>query len=75
MFETLPPGTKLKRIRRKFKIVGNIEKKAFIKHWRKKIGTVLNANDVDQAVSKLETVIHTHMDKCMSLSLYISSWS
>ena len=30
-------------------------------------GAVLNTNDVDQAVSNLETVIHAHMDKCMPL--------
>ena len=30
-------------------------------------GAALNTNDVDQAVSYLETVIDAHMDKCMPL--------
>ena len=66
----LPPGTKLKPIRRKVQIrdCRKHRKEDFYKAlagetWH----AVLNANDVDQAVSNLETVIRTHMNKCMPL--------
>ena len=66
----LPPGTKLKPIRRKFQIrdCRKHRKECLYKslageNW----GAVLNTTDVDQAVSNLETVIHAHMDKCMPL--------
>ena len=66
----LPPGTKLKPIRRKVQIrdCRKHRKECLYKslageNW----GAVLNTNDVDQAVNNLETVIHAHTDKCMPL--------